>query len=204
VKRLSILLILAVVFLPGCLLDGSNPAPELYETDLSIPGNLLKNMVTSYNERESAPYANLLAEDFNFRFAPGREAEEYPDGLTRAKDLLFTGNMFGSRDVVDVRLAMTWGEPEDALWKGEEAVVLSLVDLTFDVELDGDLIFRVGGDPQDFYFRLGKESLGEDPLRYYMVGWVDHGRSFAPTDVTPKDWTPVEDTSWGSIKARFN
>ena len=199
-KRMIILLAVAL-FLPGCGDTSTAPvnSDKYYESDLSIPENLLKNLVTSYERREIDQYSKLLAQDFTFKFQPGPGADTFPDGLSLAQDVLFTGNMFKSDDVVEIRLGMIWGLPHDQIWLGEQVSRIQLIDLHLDVEKTGSLILRVVGDPQDFYFRLGKETLGEDPSRYYIVGWQDVGSPSAPAGLSPA----VESITWGSIKRLF-
>ena len=179
---LLVLCLLAAVglALPGCFSRSTSPETTglVYTSDLAEPGNLLQNLIIAYNEREIAPYESLFAPDFTFHFAPGPEADEYPGGMTREEDLRCTRNMFASERVTDIHLDMEWGDPVEVLWKNEPAVRISLLDMELRVTtLTG--ILQTTGHRQDFYFRMGESGRGEEPGRYYIVGWVDHGAARA-------------------------
>jgi len=170
-----------------------------YSDDLSAPDSLLADLKISYERREIDQYSNLFAEDFTFVFQPGEGADEFPDGWAWAQDSLSTESMFRSFEVVEIRLSWTWDDPVDALWKGEPTLRVRLNDVRLDVEKMDGVIYRVTETLQDFHFRLGKESLGEDSRRYYIVGWQEFPKTFAPAGATPDP----ETTSWGYIKGLF-
>jgi len=198
--RIQLLLVLAAALvvsaLTGCLFnpsEGGDVEPAEYSEALTHPDSLLNDLQTSYQRREIERYATLLSHRFVFKFQAGPDADEFPDGLTFEQDSLFTNNMFRSSDVVEIRLSMTWGPPSDQIWVGEPAQRVILSDLNLDVEKTGDLILRVSGDEQQYYFQPGVAEDFEDPERLYIRAWQDIGSTSAPRPPLAERLNPLSD-----------
>ena len=72
---------------------------------------------------------------------------------------------------------MTWKDPQPTIWLNEfEAERVDLDQLRLEVETnENDTTYLVQGDLNSFYFKVGEEEKGEDPDRYYLIGWEDFG-----------------------------
>jgi hypothetical protein len=198
-------LLLAAVTLVGCSDDGPSTVEDdwvEYETDLSDPENVLVNLARAHLNRDPDTYADLLGARFQFLpsfFSPwGREI---PD---RDRDVALTRAMFLSPDVEEIRLDITFGEPDMTLFGGvEESIRIRSTSLLLDVDVTGDVTLRVDDHVQQFYLQPGRTEDGEDPGRYYIRAWDDTGA--VPGALRAGDSpVPVDERTWSVIKKEFD
>ena len=147
--------------------------------DLTQPEHVLQQtVVAAYIRRDADKYSELLSDDFVFKFVPGSPEEiQEPNGLDRKADSTQSANMFRSPSVIDIRLVMTWKNPMETTWLGTTEVLrMDLDRLRLVVETNiNDTTYLVEGGLNSFYVTSGRPDRGEDPDRYYLVGWEDFG-----------------------------
>jgi len=160
------------------------------------PDSLILGLMDSYNQREIHLYADLLAADFRFDFL-FQDISGVPGGSwDRATDSTGTGLLFDASTVTNISLGLDWTAPTDDVLRGQavQRVTVTVTDLTVDID-GGSTTLQVSDAQQLFFFIKGRESLGEDTARWYLLEWVDLGN--------PGAGAATEMTTWGRIKRRL-
>lgn len=204
------LLLLALVPLPG-LLDSCNdctgpecgdpppPPPAIYYSELTSPENLVANLQVAYRRREIGKYAELLSSDFRFLFGPMDQGESGTvESWTAEQDSTGTDALFRTPLVSSIRIELLPGDSGEPTELGHppDAVRIQLSHVRLEVDQVDGTTFLVT-QPQDLYFRPGREALGEDPARWYLLEWRE-----LPLPAAPKPGG-VRNTTWAVLKSRY-
>ena len=198
-------LLLAALLVVGCSDDGPTTItgdPPDYETDLSVPENVITNLALAHGARDYDTYAGLLGARFTFQPASRSGWNgEIPD---RDRDLALTREMFLGSTVSEIRLALSQGTPQETLYGGtEDAIRIRTTSLLLDVDVPGDVTLRVKDHVQEFFLQLGRTEDGEDPGRYYLRAWEDTGS--VPGSLRGADApVPVTEYTWSEVKKEFD
>jgi hypothetical protein len=177
--------------------DETVVAPPVDSHDFSTPEGVVEALQVSYRTRDLALYAELLAADFNFRFQP-LDQTLYGEYWTAEQDTTGTGALFRTPMVSTIRVDLSHGPTEDPGEAGFDSDVrkLRMTGVQLEVDQFDGITFHVT-DLQDMFFRPGRESLGEDPTRWYLLEWRD-----LPSTASPRPL--VQSITWGVIKLLYN
>jgi len=176
--------------------DETVVAPPEDPPDFSTAEGIVEALQVSYRTRDIELYAKLLAADFRFRFQPGDQLEngEY---WTADQDTTGTGALFRTPLVGTIRVNLFHGPPEDPGENGFDPDVRMIRMTNVQLEIDQtDGTTLLVTDLQDMYFRPGREPLGEDPARWYLLEWRDILSTSSPRPM-------VQTISWGVIKSLY-
>jgi len=161
---LAALSVVAMAALSGCPFSTKPEPPDPVDPVTYLPRtsaeNLLANLKTAYEERQTAPYESLLATDFEFYFA--EQDIQIATKYTRDDEIEVHRNMCNSSDVDYVRLEFTLGEllpdPTHADPKYPDRNLWTLTATNVDLELrrreGGDVkTYQLDDGIQKFWFR---------------------------------------------------
>jgi len=215
ISRVFPLVGLAALTLAGCIFSPKTEEPAAPRNEyaaLTAPESLVVNLQVSYRRKDIKKYAELLATDFEFKF---QEVDQTENGVswTRDQDSTGTDGLFRTPLVSTISIQLTHLPAEDPSELGFDDDVkkirINFVQLEVE-QTDGTTLLVT--DLQDMYFRPGREALGEDPDRWYLLEWRDLSPGPAAPRVTPLGagvgTTAAEDgstrpTSWGALRAEF-
>jgi hypothetical protein len=198
----------AILILPGCNEDPvptCDPCPPKIYADPTAPESVLVDLQIAYRRRDIKPYAALLAPEFTFTFIP---TDVQDLGLSsgtwnKSEDSTGTGHLFGATQVSAIRAELTFspavadtesGHPPGSMW-------IRVTQTALEVDQTDGITWTVT-EPQDFFFRSGNPSAGEDPSHWFLLEWRDLDQiAFAPR-LTPEA-TAVRATTWGQMKVLY-
>ena len=196
--RVLCLALMAGVF-AGCDEDtvsppNFNPTPYASPT---APESLITNLQRSYHRHEIKEYAKLLAPEFIFNFQPQDANEIGTPSWTRDQDSTGTRALLTTPEVSDIRLDLIYGQKDPTLDTTPPVDTLKIRIITTDLQVDQtDGTTWVVQDQQDFFFRQGLTTSGEDPTHWFIYRWDD-----LPTLTAPR--FEVAGTTWGRMKNRY-
>jgi len=175
--------------------DDTVVAPPEDPADFSTPEGIVEALEVSYRTRDIDLYAELLAVDFRFQF---QEVDQAENGVswTRDQDSTGTEALFDAPEVESILVELVPGpreDPESGFDADVRRIRMTSVQLEVGITFGFTLLVT---DLQDMYFRPGRESLGEDPARWYLLEWRDLPPSFSSRPT-------VESATWGKLKALF-
>jgi hypothetical protein len=198
-----------MIILASCGDDDHQPkSPYNYG---NTPDLILKDFQTSWIERDTTRYSELLSDDYRFYFDPDTRADAgLPEFWDHATDVTQVGKIFHSSEVNEIRLMMQYSPTPLAVDGPAGWQLINVGDEFLEVELKATsgqtegITLIVDGQIQKFYFRKGRtaaDTLASSPTsaRLYIVEWRDLGVQLA---VSPRD-AAVQSTTWGRIKARY-
>jgi len=163
----------------------------------TAPESLITNLELSYRQREIKEYAKLLAPEFVFQFQPADANQIGTQFWTRAQDSTGTRALLTTPEVSDIRINLTWGGKDTSIDHSAPPDSVRLRLITTDLQVDQtDGTTWVITDQQDFFFRQGKASKGEDPTQWFIYEWDD-----LPTLAAPG--LSVRATTWGKLKNQY-
>ncbi len=192
-----------------CELWGDAEAPDYLAP--TSPENQVENLARAWAARDLDGYAGLLPPEFRFYFQDGEE----PAGLgtdywTRSQDLEGSSALFGSPEVLGVRVHLAHGAATPATEVGMPEGTMRVRVSPTEVEV-GDrsgITYRVYGDIQDLFFRPGRvQHPGEDPGAWYLIEWRDisagGGNGAAPGVGEGAVRPAIRAMSWGRLKTLY-
>lgn len=212
-----------ILALIGCGDETTRPVVQQYYEPTSEM-NVLHNLVLSWEEKDVAAYASLLADDFRFYFDEDtRIRKGLPEYWTRIEDSTGSGQMLAAPLTRNIQVALRQTQGPDTLTAPEQEgwTQVNVLNTYLEVEQDSSLqnpdglTFIVESQIHHFYFRRGRtpdDTLATSPTsdRYYIVKWVDEGESWKPDTraprptVAPEGATVVVKATWGLIKAFYH
>ena len=203
--RVLFLLFLAGVF-TSCDDDvvppNSTPSPYSLPT---APESLITNLQFSYRRREIEEYAKLFAPEFIFNFQPIDANQIGTEFWTRDQDSTGTRALLTTSQVSDIRLNLVYGARDLTADTTPPVDSLRIRIITTDLQVDQtDGTTWVVTDQQDFVFRQGKTSNGENSTHWFIYQWDDLPTLAAP--IRPGVQSPLTgalQTTWGKIKNRY-
>jgi hypothetical protein len=184
-----------------CVDCGPLPGPHQYHVP-TAPESVLVNLQVSYRRREIEPYARLLSPEYVFNGLPSdvQDLGLGPFPVTAMEDSIATALLFRTSLVSSIRIALTHGPAEPVADLSFPPGTMPLhVDRT-DLEVDqADGIIWLVTNPQDFYFRRGLATAGEDTTHWFLSAWteVDTTSGGSPPESTA---SPVRPISWGALQ----
>jgi len=216
ISRVFLLVGLVAVAFAGCIFSPKteDPTPPRNEyAELTAPESLIVNLQVSYRRKDIPRYAELLATDFVFKFQEIDQTQN-GDAWTRDQDSTGTDALFRTPLVSTINIDLTHLPAEDPSELGFDddvkKVRINFVQLEVE-QTDGTTLLVT--DLQDMYFRPGRELLGEDPERWYLLEWRDFpDAGGAAPRVSPLGagvgMTTAEDgstrhVSWGALRSGF-
>jgi hypothetical protein len=150
----------------GNVLSCLNPfAPALDEGNLigevvtpqSTPEEVLTNFRYAYTFRDSLLYADVLDSAFVFQYTDYEQSPPAPDSWTREVDLLTTGRLLRSFDIINLE----WLDTIYSLREGEDEILaksfrLDLSSADFGFSAAGFAIFTFRQNPSDRKWRIAR------------------------------------------------
>ncbi|MEZ4649583.1 MAG: hypothetical protein R3E97_12530 [Candidatus Eisenbacteria bacterium] len=192
---LSILVGLSVA---GCDDDSVSPDPvESPYLPATSAENLLANLITAMEAKDSAEYEKLFDEEaFTFRFDPVdvEGDDDLPEYWNFGAEAQWSRNAFTSNDVFRIGLAFMIGPLEDVTEEDGEGVDLSwkkvlVTSVNFEMESRNpadptdNVVFLVQGDRALFFFSIDDDhTIGGEPT-WKIVEWRDIRIDSRPTSV---------------------
>ncbi len=187
-------------------IEGQEPkVPEpIGYVENDSPENVLQNLASAHTNRDIDAYSEIFAPEFRFRF---QEMPDTPAGCTadnwnREVELEGARNLFSSAQVKMVSVLV---EAPPAMPSSEEGMEGMMLIRTATIDLSitrmDQVTYSTLGDLHEFFFRSSRED--EEPGRWFLVEWRDHGTPSAPAvdEGTP---TPISHLSWWALKCSFN
>ncbi|MFN0152088.1 MAG: hypothetical protein ACKVU1_15410 [bacterium] len=187
--------------------DSDNPMDPIDEGPFRrTPEELLNLFETAYNTRDSALFAGLLCEDFQFEFLQA-DADSLRDILGednfwgRTLDLSCTGRLFRSTDVTGIALNIL--VLSNSPYQGDDCIACRELNATVTLRVStiGDgtepLIYAVDS-PQTFVTKPDPA----DSTLWCLFRQIDRPRSLAKRDAATSA-TAVESKTWGGLKCLF-
>jgi len=178
------------VFLSGCPFSpGKSTKPPVVSSDFLdpiSPENVLKNLITAYQQRKLDEYAKLFDQDeFFFEFSQlDRDSDpSLPLGLNYTEDQATTRNMFDDETLERIVLRFNRDAAVDATdldqLPGGPAGVKKVIAQSVHLEVhtqneNGEpLEYLVDGDGADFFFRSYNVNRADGKPIYRIVRWRD-------------------------------
>ncbi len=189
-RRWSILILPAFLLLAGCPFspekkDPVDPPPDSEYLALTSISNVISNLKKSYERMNYPEYSKLLADDFEYVFAPEDVGgpNNIPESWGKADELLSAEHMFSSQPnkdgyrADDIKLTFTAGSEEttplDPTWKLVKLTQIHLMVNTNHPE-KGQLLYEATNDQAWLYFLQTTEV---DPTSgkklWKIVRWED-------------------------------
>ncbi|MEZ4649586.1 MAG: hypothetical protein R3E97_12545 [Candidatus Eisenbacteria bacterium] len=196
---------------PGCDDDSVSPDPIVSPyLPATSAANLLDNLITAMEARNSSEYEKLFdEEEFKFRFDPvdlEGENNNLPEFWGFDGEAQWSRNAFESTDVLRISLEFDKGPLQDVAPEDGEFVDLSwkkmmVTSVHLEIEMKNpadptdNVIFLVQGDRAQFFFAIDEEhTIGGEPT-WKIVEWRDIRIEGRPS--------LVEEKSFGGIKSIF-
>jgi hypothetical protein len=184
------------------------PAPPTQYVPQTTPESVVFNLQVSYRRKEIDQYAKLLAKDFQFVFQVG-DPSRPPEGFwTRHDDSTGTEALFRTPEVIDIRIDLIHGPPEDPSEVGfdDDVKLIRINQTLLEVDEQVGITWQVT-DLQDMFLRPGRaENEGEDPNLWYLLEWRDIPTASQSPGVRPLSAVPEPGpraSSWGSLRGKF-
>ena len=180
----------------GCC-SGDPCPPWTAYSQPTAPESLITNLQVAYRNREIEHYAALLAPEFIFKFQPIDANDIGTPFWTRDQDSSGTRALLTTTEVSDIRINLIYGDRDSIFDLSPPVDTLRVRIITTDLQVDQtDGTTWVVTDQQDFFFRKGKLTKGENPLYWWIYEWDD-----LPTLGSPA-LAGIPPT-WGQLKTLF-
>jgi hypothetical protein len=196
----------------GCTHKVTDSGGSPHYLPRTSPENVVQNLVTAYENRDTEAYADLLAPEFRFYFQERDVPRDLDrDYWIRSEDSGHTGSLFGAREVRDITVHLDYGPATDPT-ELDKPPGTKKIHLTARVEVDDryGTAYLADGDFEDLFFRKGLlQNAGEDTTLWYLFEWRDirnpSRNGAAPGDAGETAGTPapVQSITWGLIKQLY-
>jgi len=184
-------------FLAACSDDDTDTGSTTYLPQTS-EDNVLENVIRSWEERDVAAYAKLLAADYQFYSDPTTRTQLGIEFWTRTTDSLSAEAIFNCPAVKSIEVDIDWvrGSARDPgfLDPRREWTRIDITSLSVEVVIqepgEAPVTYRCDRHPQAALFRRGSRfpAAQTDDL-VYLVEWRDEAPE---AEMPPMTWTRIK------------